>query len=67
MNDVGSFVKEYQLLSQLDHPNVINIYEIWEWQKMLFLVTEFCSGGDLFTHVLERDSLPEKDVKITMR
>ena len=67
VTDISNFIREYQLLSTLDHPNVINIYEIWQWKKMLFLVTEYCKGGDLFNYVLERDSLPEKDVKLIMK
>jgi serine/threonine protein kinase len=51
----------------LDHPNIINIFEIWEWQKMLFLVTDFCRGSDLLSYVLNRDNLGEKEVKIIMR
>ena len=67
VDDLGGFIREYQLLSSLDHPNVINIFEIWEWEKMLFLVTDFCRGGDLFTYVLNRDNLGENDVKLMMR
>jgi len=52
--DMNSFMREYKILSQLDHPNIINIREIWKWQDMLFIVTDFCDGGDLFAHMLDR-------------
>jgi len=49
-----SFMREYKILSQLDHPNILNIREIWQWKDMLFIVTDFCPGGDLFAHMLDR-------------
>lgn len=39
---------EVALLSRLDHPNVIKIYEIFENPKYYFMVTEYVEKGDLF-------------------
>ena len=54
-------------MSKVDHPNIINIQEIWEWDKMLFLVTDFCYGGDLFEHLLERNRFAENEVNTIMK
>ena len=67
ISDVRIFKKEYATLSKVDHPNIINIHEIWEWEKMLFIVTDYCYGGELFDYVLERNYLNEKDTKVIMR
>ena len=42
ISDLTNFIREYQTLSKLDHPNILNIKEIWEWDKMLFIVTDYC-------------------------
>jgi calcium-dependent protein kinase len=32
----------------LDHPNVIKLYEVYEDDKCIHLVLEYCSGGELY-------------------
>lgn len=64
---MAGFVREYQILAKLDHPNILNIREIWEWNNMLFIVTDFCDGGDLFSYILERNKIHEVEMAIIMR
>lgn len=66
ITDMTGFIREYQILSKLDHPNILNIREIWEWEKMLFIVTDYCQGGDLFAYMLERNQLAEHEVSLLM-
>lgn len=44
---------------ELDHPNIITLYEIFEDRKYLNLVFEKCSGGDLFQRIIEHDGYTE--------
>lgn len=39
---------EVEVLNNLDHKNIIKIYEIFENPKYYFLVTEYVAKGDLF-------------------
>ncbi len=43
--DKEMFATEVQLLKKLDHPNIIKLYEIYETEKTIYLVTEVCEGG----------------------
>ena len=43
----------------LDHPNIIRLFEIWEWNNVCFLVLEYCEGGELFDFILEKKHLNE--------
>ena len=39
------------ILRKLDHPHIVKLYELFEDDKNYYLVTEFCSGGELFDRI----------------
>ena len=41
--------REINILKNLDHPNVMKIYEFLEDESNYYLIQEFCDGGDLET------------------
>ena len=57
----SQLLKEISILRSLDHPNIIRTYEFFEDTKRLYLVMEYCSGGELFTEILKRQSFSERD------
>jgi calcium-dependent protein kinase len=40
---------EIRIISQLDHPNVVRLYEFFEDEKHIHLIMENCRGGDLMS------------------
>lgn len=40
--------EEIKILSTVDHPNIVRYYETYEDLKYLYLVMEYCPGGELF-------------------
>ena len=38
---------EIEVLKNIDHPNIMKIFEFFENDKSIFLVNEFCGGGDV--------------------
>jgi calcium-dependent protein kinase len=42
-------LREIDIIKNLDHPNVMKIFEFLEDEKNYYLIEEFCDGGDLDT------------------
>ena len=38
---------EIEVLKNIDHPNIMKIFEFFEDDKNIYLVNEFCGGGDV--------------------
>lgn len=58
---------EIDILKNLDHPNILRLYEVFEDNKHIFLVTEYCDGGELFDEILLRQRFEEKDAAPIMK
>lgn len=48
--------QEVEILSLLDHPNVIKLYETFEDAMFYYLVMELCDGGELLDRLLAAES-----------
>ena len=51
---------EIKVLRSLDHPNILKIFEFFSSKDSYIIVTEFCSGGDLFQEIVDKGPFPEK-------
>lgn len=52
--------KEVDLLSEVEHPHIIKLYDAFEEETKLHLVTELCTGGELYDRVVEKSLSPEQ-------
>ncbi len=48
-------------MRQLDHPNIVRLYEVFHDEKRFYLVTELCQGGELFEEITKRANFNEQD------
>lgn len=53
--------KEIEIMSQLDHSNIVRLFEVYENKKEVCLVMELAKGGELFDKLLEQGCLAEKE------
>lgn len=60
-------IHEIELLKRLDHPNILKLNEVFQDEKRLYIVTELCTGGELFDEVTIRRQLEERSAAVITR
>ena len=53
--------REFDMLKEFNHPNVIMVTEIFESVDSFYSVMEFCEGGELFNYIVEKKRIPEDE------
>lgn len=67
IKDYETFTNEFNILKDLDHPNIVNIIETFETDKLCYVVLEHCSGGELFEKLCKIRRFTEKSAAKVMK
>lgn len=59
--------REVENLMTINHPNIVKLFDLYEDDKAVHLVMEYCSGGELFTKITQKDRLSELDSRRLMK
>lgn len=54
-----AIINEVEILKKLDHPNIIKLYEFAQDEDNYYLITELCSGGELFDRIIAMKNFSE--------
>jgi len=54
---------EVDILTKCDHPNVVKMYACYETDKILYLVLELLTGGELFDCIIAKGHYSEADAR----
>jgi calcium-dependent protein kinase len=54
---LDSLREEIFVMSQLDHPNILRLEEVYESETQIFLIQELCKGGDLFDRLEDQPDI----------
>ena len=58
--DVQQVKTEIDILKIAKHPNIIQLYDVFENENYIYIIMEYCAGGDLFSYIEKRGfRLPE--------
>ena len=52
---------EIDIMRKISHPNIVNVYDIYEDSKKYYIVMEICEGGELFEAISEQGAFGEDD------
>jgi len=67
MKNVEKFKEEIRIMTAMDHPNIIKMYEAFEDKVKVYLVMELCTGGELFDRIIELGHFTEVQAAIVMQ
>lgn len=57
--DVERVRREIKILKEVQHANIIKLFEVIDTSKYIFLIMEFVAGGELFDHIVKKQRLGE--------
>lgn len=68
---IESLRREIEILRCVDHPCIIKLYDVYEDDRFIHLVTELCTGGELFDRIIQKTEseeghYSEKDAKVVV-
>ncbi|XP_049387995.1 serine/threonine-protein kinase ATG1t isoform X7 [Solanum stenotomum] len=58
---------ELSFLSSVEHPNIIRLFDVFQAENSIFLVLEFCAGGDLAAYIRDHGRVQECVVRKFMK
>ena len=56
-------MNQIELLKNLSHPNTIQLYEYFSYNHKIYMLYEYCPGGDLFEYITKTNYLNESQCK----
>ncbi|KAM7538600.1 hypothetical protein Aperf_G00000059330 [Anoplocephala perfoliata] len=64
---LNKLFREVNVMKQLNHPNIVKLYEVIESDRHVYLVMEFVANGELFEYLASNGRMREKDARIKFR
>jgi calcium/calmodulin-dependent protein kinase I len=64
--DAKALKQEVEIMSKLDHPNLVPLLDYYEEERYYFIVTPLCTGGELFDDLVKRKSYTEEDARVLL-
>ncbi len=59
--DKVALQNEVDILKQVDHPNIVKFYDMYEDEKYIYIVMELLGGGELFDQIMTKEIFTEKE------
>lgn len=53
-DNLKKIFREIQIMSKLNHPHIVRLFQVMETEKMIYLVTEYAAGGEIFDFLVKK-------------
>jgi len=63
----SKLISEVQILTTLDHPGILKMFEMYEDKNKYYIVSEYLEGGELFERIIQNDRFSERDAAKIMK
>ncbi|KAM6327885.1 maternal embryonic leucine zipper kinase isoform 7-T9 [Alca torda] len=58
---------EIDAMKNLSHQHICQLYHVIETSEKMFMVLEYCPGGELFDYIISKDRLSEEEARVFFR
>jgi serine/threonine protein kinase len=65
--ETETLLHEVKILSEMDHPNIVRLYEFYDEELSFCMVMEPIKGGELFDAIIEVGNFAEDQAKILIK
>ena len=55
------------MLKEIDHPHIVKIYEFFQDELNFYIVTEICTGGELFDFIVQQHHFNESTAALVFK
>ncbi|KAE8300124.1 Maternal embryonic leucine zipper kinase [Larimichthys crocea] len=66
-DDLPRVKVEIEAMKSLSHQHVCRLYHVIETSTQIFMVLEYCIGGELFDYIIAKDRLSEEETRVFFR
>jgi serine/threonine protein kinase len=64
---MAQFQTEIEALKQLQHPSIIQLYDVYLTEDRIYIIMELMEGGELFDYVVQKGTLNEEEASKIVR
>ncbi|XP_019732386.1 maternal embryonic leucine zipper kinase [Hippocampus comes] len=58
---------EIEAMKNLSHQHICRLYQVIESPTQIFMILEYCPGGELFDYIIAKDRLSEEETRVFFR
>ena len=62
--DAARFEREIRILQQLRHPRIVQLYDLRDDERNLYVMEEYCPNGELFAHIVTQRGIEEPKAQV---